>query len=58
VAGGGYGWWRTASGGVWVVGKVAVGGGCGWFLDLGRRGTEEGFQGVCTAAGKWGRGEM
>jgi hypothetical protein len=32
VAGGGYGWWRTAGGGVLVVGKVAVGGGCGWFF--------------------------
>jgi hypothetical protein len=57
VAGGGYGWWRTAGGGVLVVGKVAVGGGCGWFLDLGRRVTEEGFRGVYTAGWeKWGRG--
>jgi hypothetical protein len=29
VAGGGYGWWGMAGGGVSVVGKVAVGGGCG-----------------------------
>jgi hypothetical protein len=56
VAGSGYGWWRTAGGAVLVVGKVVVGDGCGWFLDLGRRGIEEGFRGVCTVAGKWGRG--
>jgi hypothetical protein len=29
VAGGGYGWWGMAGGGVSVVGKVAVGGRCG-----------------------------
>jgi hypothetical protein len=31
VAGGGYGWWRRAGGGLSVVGKVAAGGRCGWF---------------------------
>jgi hypothetical protein len=34
----GFGWWRTAGGGVLVVGKVAVGGGCGWFWIYGGEG--------------------
>jgi hypothetical protein len=57
VVGGGFGWRRTAGGGVSVVGKVDAGGGCGWFWIFGRREPEMGFGG-CTAAGKnWGKGE-
>jgi hypothetical protein len=29
VAGGGWVWWRTAGGGILVVGEVAMGSGCG-----------------------------
>jgi hypothetical protein len=41
---------RWCSGGGGGVG----GGGCGWILDLGRRGTEVRYRGCCTAEGKMG----
>jgi hypothetical protein len=57
VAGGGWVRWRMAGGGVLVVGEAVGGGGCGWILDLGRRGTEvRGWGMLYGRRGKWGKG--
>jgi hypothetical protein len=59
VAGGGWARRRTAGGGVSVVGEVVGGGGEGFILDLGKRGTEVGLEGVCMAKrGKWGKNDL
>jgi hypothetical protein len=57
VAGGGWARRRTAGGGVSVVGEVVGGGGEGFILDLGRRGTEVGLEGVVRPKGKNGEKE-
>jgi hypothetical protein len=56
VAGGGYGWWRRAGGGVSVVGEVMGGGGLG-FGGVWEERSGDGTEKHCTAAReKWGRG--
>jgi hypothetical protein len=56
VAGGGWVRWRMAGGDVLVVGEVMGGDGLVDFGFLGRRVTDKGFRGVCTAVWeKWGK---